>query len=211
MAYFGSSQTATVADKHDGIFECASCGLKKGARARALGTHTAQSPYFLNESGAANRAVAEAQSEAAANAQLAFLLVPCPSCGERNPTAERAFIRSTITRCAMITGGALALCVFFAMLGLEMPSVIAGATALLGPIPHALMRRKAWREAADAVEFFEGEAPDRPFVGKPCVICAKKLVTMSEGTRCRLCGVALHLEKCWKRHARDAHAGETGT
>ncbi len=212
MGYFGSTHTATVAEKHDGFFECAFCGLKKGARARALGTASAESPFFLNQSGARDRAASDASAEAIAHAELMLLLVPCPGCGRRNAEASRAFIRATISKCAMIAVACIALAVFFVALDLTTPATFAGVVALVAPIVHASVRQHTWYAAsAGAVEFFEGEAPDRPFTGKPCAVCEKKLLTIAEGERCRLCGVALHLKKCRKKHAREKHDGETGT
>ena len=203
--------TATVAGKHDGVFECAYCGLKKGARARALGTGTGQNPYLLNERGARERATSNALDDATSSAEERLLIVPCPSCGKRNEAAARAFVRSTVNRCALIACGGIALSIFFGALGLGLVSIVAGVFALLGPLPHAIVQRSTWRRAAQSVEFFDGEAPDRPVSSKPCAVCGEKLVTEREGLRCRLCGVALHRKKCRKRHAHDAHAGETGT
>jgi hypothetical protein len=211
VAYFGSQHGATAEGKFDGIFRCRSCGLEKGARARALGTGSGHSPFYLNEAGARGRAIENAASDAAFNAEVLLELVPCPSCGERDAAASRGFIRASVSRGALIVALAGGLGTFFLALGLLYPAVVAFVAATLGPLLYALLRRNIWRAAVDAVEFFDGEAPDRPITGKPCVVCANKLVTRDEGLRCRLCGVALHRKKCWKKHARDVHEGETGT
>jgi predicted RNA-binding Zn-ribbon protein involved in translation (DUF1610 family) len=211
VAYFGSSHTATVAEKADALFECTTCGLKKMARARALGVGAGTSPYFLDEGGATNRAMASASADAESNAELLLMLVPCPQCGARNPKGVSEFKKNTIKTTGMIVTGTLALAIFFAALGLQLAMAAALIGTFLGPLPYLIKRRNAWNDAGAAVTFFEGEPPDSPYLGKPCVVCTKKLLTKDDGFRCRLCGAAVHRKKCRKKHAAEKHDGETGT
>lgn len=208
MAYFGSRHTATAEEKHDALFRCASCGIERHARARGTGVGTARSPYFLDEAGARGRAEEDAYSSAVEAAELALQIVPCPVCGKRNPVPAKAYLRTSWSTGILIFGSLSALGGVLALSGVG----IAGAASLVVGMVfgglYALGRKKAWDNAVHVVEFFEGEAPDSPFLGKPCGQCTKKLFTIDEGTRCKHCGVPLHRKKCKKAHRLEKHPSD---
>lgn len=79
---------------------------------------------------------------------------------------------------------------------------------MIGGALYGLARKRTWDSAEHMVVFFEGEAPDRPFTGKPCVVCNKRILTIEDGHRCKVCGVALHRKKCKKAHRTAKHPSE---
>jgi hypothetical protein len=208
MAYFGSRHTATAIEKFDASFRCEACGIERGARAVASGTGSAASPYFIDEGGARDRASEEAYSNALEAAQVYLLIVPCPVCGKRNRGPAKEFVRTSwiasiaIAAVGMVIGG------MSLSAGSPVTGLVVGSVALLGSALYGFVRKRTWDQAEHMVVFFEGEAPDRPYTGKQCSVCNKRIMTIEDGLRCAVCGVALHRKKCKKAHRLAKHPSD---
>jgi hypothetical protein len=88
--YVGRKHTSTVTLKTVLPFRCASCAHEAQALVVGVGQGQGNSPYFLDESGAKERAASSADSAARENATLTLKLAACPKCGARDEAAVRA-------------------------------------------------------------------------------------------------------------------------
>lgn len=204
MDYFGGIHRHTTSAKEDERFVCESCGTRRVARAHVTETAIAHSPFFLGVGSGDTRAAVTAQANASNLAVVMLAIVPCPVCGVRRPKETRAFVRTSVTNGGLLALAFLVVTLGFVWMGLAPLAVVTGVGALLAPVGYLLFRRRVWREAARAVVFFEGQAPDAPFTGKPCAVCEKRIVLASQGLRCWTCGAPVHGNKCRKRHERAA-------
>ncbi|MBX3261948.1 MAG: hypothetical protein KIS78_00030 [Labilithrix sp.] len=89
--YVGRKHTAVRSAEVERTFCCKGCGYSSPVRVTGIGEGTGNSPYFLDGDGARRRAVDEATARASEDADVVLAIVPCPSCGERDPAAARAF------------------------------------------------------------------------------------------------------------------------
>ena len=87
--YVGRKHTATIQAEVELPFACAFCRYQGTARVVGVGEGVGNSPYFLDDSGAASRARAQAVEKAHANAELTLKLARCPGCGARDEAAIR--------------------------------------------------------------------------------------------------------------------------
>jgi len=187
---YSAEQKETV----DAEFHCRSCGHRAWARVSSTGYGSGSSPYFLDNKGAQTRAAEEASRDALAVAHQALEGVPCPRCGKSKPGGVDAFSIFTVLSPAALVG-ALGLLIG----GPEVAAVCAGAGGVLG---LALLFGHHWRagQAGKGIQFFVGEPPDRPYVGKRCAICKRQIVIADDGTRCQACGAPFHHGNCEREH-----------
>ena len=80
--YVGKKYTATHTKAFDLVFECP-CGFSSDAQVVGVGQGAGNSPYFLDEGGARERAQSSAVAAAGKNAEETVRLAPCPRCHKR--------------------------------------------------------------------------------------------------------------------------------
>lgn len=91
--YVGKSHTATITSRGVRTFVCPSCAHEALAVVVGVGQGAGQSPFFLDEEGAKERASREGTKNAEENAALTLALARCPKCFARDEgklTAEKA-------------------------------------------------------------------------------------------------------------------------
>src|SRR5512141_198244 len=87
--YVGRKHTATIHAEVELPFACQFCRFKGTAKVVGVGQGVGNSPYFLDDQGAASRASSEAAEKARENAALTLKLARCPGCGARDDGAVR--------------------------------------------------------------------------------------------------------------------------
>jgi hypothetical protein len=108
--YIGNSYTAWFKYPITVEHQCSMCRNTAQFRVVGLGMGKGASPYFLNETGAENKAEERAQKAAKKNAFATAKLIKCPACGNRDAKEVRNF---WLLQLAKIVGGAA----FFLLLG----------------------------------------------------------------------------------------------
>lgn len=88
--YVGRRHTSTVTLKRVLPFQCPHCAHAAKALVIGIGQGQGNSPYFLDESGAKERASSAGERAAQENAELTLKLAVCPKCGTRDDAAVRA-------------------------------------------------------------------------------------------------------------------------
>jgi hypothetical protein len=197
--------TATSRESLDAEFHCSKCGLTKWARVVGTGYGVARSSILFGWNRARNRAATSAIDDARDIAQDALALVPCPRCGARGAVASS---RST-TLVWMLLWPVAAACLALVVSGPTAAAAAGGAVLLFGMLV-VWARRRQMKRAALSVQFFEGEPPDRPVIGRACVVCDKRIVTDDDGRRCATCGKPVHARKCAKAHKASEHTTTEG-
>ena len=196
--YVGRLHTGHAEETLDVEYHCRWCGHRQWARARAAGVAAKASHYMINDARARDRAAVDAVSDAMDIAAASLAHVPCPKCGKRN--AERDALSPLVVIAGPLAlGGALGFALG-ATLGAELGAL---AGAAVGAVSVWARKTRA-ANASMGVVFFEGEPPDRPFVGQRCKVCDKQVVTAEDGGRCQRCGAALH-HRCSDKHAKRKH------
>lgn len=81
MFYFGRRYTATVRGWKRKLVTCEYCGRAYDYKVSCEATGSAESPYYLNNEGASERAQTRAQARLNSKLESAVEAVPCPQCG----------------------------------------------------------------------------------------------------------------------------------
>ena len=83
----------TVTSKFETVlpYHCKQCGYNSEAVVIGVGQGAGNSPYFMNNSGAQEKAHSRATSAAEKNAELTLSLKRCPKCGGRDEASVRGF------------------------------------------------------------------------------------------------------------------------
>ncbi len=93
--YVGKKYTATRTEHLALEYRCKHCGYTVDVVVTGVGMGQAQSPFFLDNEGAAGRADEHAVANAGKNTELTLKLWPCPKCGKRDAAGflvESAFL-----------------------------------------------------------------------------------------------------------------------
>jgi len=95
--YFGKKYEAERQDVLELPFECKVCGFKTKALVLGRGRGTANSPFMLDNDGAADRASADAHFAMTDNAWMTLGMARCPRCqGKRAGPYLRFFVVSAL-------------------------------------------------------------------------------------------------------------------
>src|SRR4051812_31928236 len=87
--YVGRRHSAKVTLREVLDFTCAKCTHKTQALVTASGTGQGNSPFFLDDSGAQERAMSSADEDAREKLAETLRLATCPKCHARNEAAVR--------------------------------------------------------------------------------------------------------------------------
>jgi hypothetical protein len=157
--YVGRKFTATAKAVGERDFVCASCGFKARARVVGVGQGAGNSPYFLDEQGAKDRAHRSAGHEAEKNIDETLGLCPCPECGHRSGAG--AF---QLRAAGVIVGTALFLWGIGALLAMLKGRVDGAMLLIFGsmgfvmpPVIYFYGMHWRWTTAALRVEFLESK------------------------------------------------------
>ncbi|GEM_PF-6865836 len=82
--YIGNQHTSTVTLSRVVDFSCSNCGHQEKALVTGVGQGQGNSAYFLDESGAKDRAATGANKKALKNVGQTLKLAKCPNCGMRH-------------------------------------------------------------------------------------------------------------------------------
>ena len=82
--YIGNKHTATTTTSRILDFSCSNCGHKEKVLVTGVGQGQGNSAYFLDESGAKDRAAEGANKKALKNVHQTLKMAKCPNCGMRN-------------------------------------------------------------------------------------------------------------------------------
>ncbi len=88
--YVGRQHTVTSTARKLSSFRCLHCNAESRAFVVGVGQDRGNSPYFLDEAGAKDRAHATADDAAEENTRLTLSLARCPTCQKRDEGALRA-------------------------------------------------------------------------------------------------------------------------
>lgn len=159
--YIGNQHTATTTVTKILEYSCSQCGKKSIIAVTGIGQGKGNSPYFTDESGAAERSVSRAQRAALKNAYDTAAIARCPRCGK---TDRAKVIRFWSIQWAKILGGtALLLLVGLFLYNLDnepIALVISGAMALVYiPFIYFLDIRWRWNTKDKRVRLYT-EVPD---------------------------------------------------
>jgi hypothetical protein len=149
--YFGRRHSATVTLREVLSYRCKHCAYSSDALVVATGRGEGNSPFLLDESGAADRAMSAAEERARNELVDTLRFVRCPKCHARDETAHR-----TVEIKAVIYGLLVGIAVYGGMwiggrshtasllnVGLSIASAI---------LVFAITRRK-WRHVDERVTF----------------------------------------------------------
>jgi hypothetical protein len=121
--YVGRKHTATVTKPALLPYTCSRCNHEAFALVTGVGQGAGQSPFFLDENGAQQRATSEAEEAAKANAELTLALARCPSCQTRDESKHTALK-------GKVVAGSIA-CVFvFPLFGLLLDALHSGRSSV---------------------------------------------------------------------------------
>lgn len=84
--YVGKKYAATRTEHRGLEYHCKHCGHTVDVVVTGVGMGQGQSPFFVDNEGAASRAEERALEDAGKNAELTLKLWPCPRCGKRDAT-----------------------------------------------------------------------------------------------------------------------------
>lgn len=121
--YVGRRHTATVTAKTLLPYSCPNCRHEAFALVTGVGQGQGQSPYFLDESGAKERAGSQAEASARENAELTLSLARCPSCQRIDANKLGAVKGKTIA-------GSVACVVVFPVFGLILDALHGGRSSV---------------------------------------------------------------------------------
>lgn len=209
--FVGTGHSASKVESVDVVCTCASCGVPWTLRVRAVGVGYAVAPCFLGQTKAKSDAVTAAHHDAIATAQLAVSFVPCRACAQSLVPRRRHWLVRLLPAFGVLIGIGLALPLLQPYFEPTKPREsiwigLAAGTALSALVLYTRLRERARAlDAAEEIEWFRGEPPDKPFVGIECAICKKKISSERRGGRCPECGLATH-KRCANKHAFAAHA-----
>lgn len=129
--YVGKKYTATQTAHQELEYCCRHCGHTVDVVVIGVGMGQAQSPFFLDNQGAAGRAETRALDDAGKNAELTLKLWPCPACKKRDGTGF--IVESAI---ALAASAGLFLGLGFLVSSLEMggPAWMFWIGAVLSPV-----------------------------------------------------------------------------
>ncbi len=158
--YVGRKHTVTATTQKLFPFVCPHCNHEAFALVTGVGQGAGNSPYFLDEGGAKERASSQANDAATENAAATLLLARCPSCFQRDEGAVRAVKGKAIA-------GALACLFIFPIFGLGLDAMHSGRSsaglfifaplgALTAYFIYASQKWK-WETADNRVSFFSKE------------------------------------------------------
>lgn len=93
MAQVGVRYTSIETVESNAVYRCGSCGFTSPVKVTGVGNASADASHLLGNYASA-RAAAEqkARHEASADVPRMMGLVPCPSCGKRDPGGVRRFL-----------------------------------------------------------------------------------------------------------------------
>lgn len=142
--YVGRRHTSTVTLKKVLPFRCKRCSHATHALVVGVGQGQGNSAYFLDESGAKERAATAGNKAAEQNAELTLKLATCPKCGERDADALRAIKGKAIA-------GVVACLVLLPLMGLVMDGLQRASFGLWIFVPIAVLcawgvwRQQSWK------------------------------------------------------------------
>jgi hypothetical protein len=160
VVYVGNKHTATVTARTELMFRCVHCAAESSALVVGVGQGAGNSAFFLDESGAKERARDSAGSAAERNALLTLDLAACPACGKRNESALSALKGKAIL-------GVVGTLIAFPIIGLIFDALKRGHIGLYIFIPTGLFTAWAiwngqkwkWETVDDRVAFLERQDP----------------------------------------------------
>lgn len=120
--YVGKSHTATITSRGVRTFVCPSCSHEALAIVVGVGQGAGQSPFFLDEEGAKERASREGAKNAEENAAFTLSLARCPKCFWRDD-------RKIALEKAKAMAGALACVLVFPLFGLLLDASHSGRSS----------------------------------------------------------------------------------
>ncbi len=120
--YVGRKHTATVTKPALLTYTCSRCNHEAFALVTGVGQGAGQSPFFLDENGAKQRASSEAEDAAKANADLTLGLARCPSCQTRDESKHTALKGKAVA-------GSVACLVLFPFFGLLLDALHSGRSS----------------------------------------------------------------------------------
>ena len=182
--YVGKRHSATVTLSEVRDFTCTKCTYKTQALVSASGRGHGNSPFFLDDSGASERAMSSAEKDARENLAETLRLATCPTCHRRNEAAVRIL---------QLKVAFLALLVFAAVVGImwlaDFVLIDARSRSPFGPwlrVPVgcgcALVvfwtSRRKWRTADDRVQF--GVVQERPERKPPRSEAPRRVTNLAE-------------------------------
>ncbi|MBN2494470.1 MAG: hypothetical protein JXR96_07775 [Deltaproteobacteria bacterium] len=107
--YVGKKFEASHEGAYEVEFACRNCGYECDVAVRAKGHGSGHSPFFGDDGGALDEAVAKAQWASARNARATARLLACPRCGQRSKAAILGFVFFSLLKLALVS----APCVLF--------------------------------------------------------------------------------------------------
>jgi predicted RNA-binding Zn-ribbon protein involved in translation (DUF1610 family) len=211
MLVAGSGHSASKLETVDVVCTCASCGVVWTLRVRAVGVGFAVAPFFIGRSNAKATAANAAHYDAIATAQLAVSFVECRACGHSLVARRRHWLVRLSPAFIMLIGAG----VLFPAIGPHVDPAheqtplwegVAVGVFLSAIVLYTRLRDRARAlDAAEQIEWFRGEPPDKPHIGVSCEVCKKKIKSKKGGERCPECGAATH-RRCAREHAFAVHA-----
>lgn len=159
--YVGRKHTATITTKAILPFRCTFCRKESQALVVGVGQGQGNSPYFLDESGAKDRAKSSAERAAEENAQLTLSLAACPKCGRRDESVARALKAKAIL-------GVVAAMIVLPLMGIGLDALQHTSFGLYIFMPCALLaawmiwaqQKWKWETASGRVAFLPEEDED---------------------------------------------------
>jgi hypothetical protein len=152
--YFGRKHTAHVTLKQTLTFKCVHCMYTTDAEVVATGTGVGNSPFLLDNEGAANRASSDAEEDARNKLLDTIRFAHCPKCSLRNERAV-GWARVRLIVLALVAGAAVVGGFRFYDLDrphpLGLPIALAAAAVVMIAIYFAGRRR--WEHADRRVGF----------------------------------------------------------
>ena len=148
--YFGRRHSAKITLREVLRFNCKSCGYTADAAVEATGRGQGNSPFFLDESGAEDRAVSSAEEDARNNLVDTLRLATCPKCHKRDAGAVRwAKVKTAVL--AIFLGSLTTGAMWFFRWGPSFPLQVAAGLAIAA-VTFVIARRR-WLTADERVVF----------------------------------------------------------
>lgn len=156
--YVGRKHTVTATTQKLFPFTCAFCKHEAFALVTGVGQGAGNSPYFLDEGGAKERASSQANENALENAEATLKLARCPSCFQRDEGAVRAVKAKAVA-------SAIATLVFLVGMGFFLDAVQRSSFGLYIFVPIGLFtsifiyksQTWKWETVENRVSFFSKE------------------------------------------------------
>jgi hypothetical protein len=164
--YVGRKHTATITTRSILPFRCIFCKKESLAVVIGVGQGQGNSPYFLDESGAKDRAKSSAERAAEENARLTLSMAACPKCGRRDESVARGLKTKAVL-------GVVGAMIVLPLMGIALDALQSRSFGLYIFMPCALLaawmiwtqQKWKWQTVAGRVAFVEEDAPEHAVSG----------------------------------------------